>query len=84
VGSRHDPRHDCADGFFHAYWRRPYAYLDPQRRAGISAFAFMAPRCVEEGLARLAADLESGEWERRHRALLALEESDRGYRLLIH
>ncbi len=33
--------HDCADGFFHAYWRRPEAYLDPGVRAGISAFALM-------------------------------------------
>src|SRR4051794_26755110 len=21
--------HDCADGFYHAFWRRPEAYLDP-------------------------------------------------------
>src|SRR5687767_12858898 len=41
--------HDCLDGFFHAYWRRPEAYLDPRVRAGISAFALMDPACVEEG-----------------------------------
>ena len=28
--------HDCRDGFMHAYWRRPHAYLDPEVRAGIS------------------------------------------------
>jgi len=75
--------HDCADGFLHAYWRRPHAYLDPQVRAGISAFAQMDEKCVEEGLARLAEDLESGEWHRRHADLLELDEIDRGYRLLI-
>ena len=36
------------------------------------------------GVARLAADLESGAWERRHADLLDLEELDLGYRLLIH
>jgi SAM-dependent methyltransferase len=75
--------HDCRDGFFHAYWRRPHAYLDPQVRAGISAFAQMDAECLEEGLDRLAADLESGEWERRHTDLLELDELDRGYRLLV-
>jgi SAM-dependent methyltransferase len=86
-GARVEPvpvPHDCTDGFFHAYWRRPHAYLDPQVRAGISAFAQMDGTCVEEGLARLRADLESGEWERRHADLLELEEIDRGYRLLVH
>ncbi len=76
--------HDCLDGFFHAYWRRPEAYLDPQVRAGISAFALMDPACVEDGLARLAADLESGAWRRRHADLLRLDELDGGYRLVIH
>jgi hypothetical protein len=31
--------------------------------------------CVEKGVARLAADLESGEWERRHADLLGLDDS---------
>ena len=86
-GARVEPvaiPHDCLDGFFHAYWRRPHAYLDPGVRAGISAFALMDPACVEEGLARLARDLETGEWERRHADLLELTELDGGYRLLVH
>jgi hypothetical protein len=76
--------HDCLDGFFHAYWRRPHAYLDPQVRSGISVFAQLDPDCVEEGVARLAADLESGAWQRRHADLLELDELDGGYRLLVH
>jgi SAM-dependent methyltransferase len=86
-GARVEPvpiPHDCTDGFMHAYWRRPRAYLDPAVRASISSFALMDERCREDGLARLAEDLESGEWERRHADLLQLEEIDRGYRLLIH
>ena len=31
--------HDCVDGFFGAFWRRPAAYLDPAVRAGNSNFA---------------------------------------------
>jgi hypothetical protein len=76
--------HDCRDGFYHAYWRRPEAYLDPAVRAGISVFALMDQACLEAGLARLARDLESGEWERRNADLLELDELDGGYRLVIH
>jgi SAM-dependent methyltransferase len=76
--------HDCLDGFFHAYWRRPRAYLDARVREGISAFALMDERCVEDGLTRLAGDLDSGEWARRNAELLELEELDGGYRLVIH
>ena len=75
--------HDCVDGFYHAYWRRPEAYLDPVVREGISAFALMDPACVEDGLARLARDLESGSWERRNGELWELDELDCGYRLVI-
>jgi SAM-dependent methyltransferase len=72
--------HDCRDGFFHAWWRRPQAYLDPQVRAGISVFSKFD---ATKGLALLAADLESGEWERRNGHLLELDELDLGYRLLL-
>jgi SAM-dependent methyltransferase len=76
--------HDCVDGFMGAYWRRPHAYLDPRVRASISACALMDGACLEEGMARLEADLHSGAWERRYADLLKLEELDLGYRLLIH
>ena len=73
---------DCRDGFFSAFWRRPEAYLDPAVRAGISTMARREDE-LAEGLARLRADLESGEWARRHADLLDLEEMDLGYRLLV-
>ena len=76
--------HDCVDGFFHAYWRRPEAYLNKRVRAGISVFARIDAASVEEGVERLRRDLESGEWERRNGDLLALEEIDAGYRLVIN
>ena len=75
--------HDCRDGFLHAYWRRPYAYLDSAVRAGISVFAQLDAAVVEDGVERLRRDLESGEWERRNADLLDLEEVDAGYRLVV-
>ena len=73
--------HDCSDGFLYAYWRRPNAYLDPRIRSGSSAFWALGN--VEPGLARLKQDLETGEWERRYAELLALDEYDAGYRLVL-
>jgi SAM-dependent methyltransferase len=74
--------HDCTDGFLGAWWRRPEAYLDPVVRAGISALAPLEDR-IGPGLARLAEDLRTGAWQRRHAELLALEELDVGYRLVV-
>ena len=73
--------HDCSDGFLYAYWRRPGAYLDPRIRSGSSSFWAIGD--AEAGLGRLAGDLESGEWQRRHAELLAREECDLGYRLVM-
>jgi SAM-dependent methyltransferase len=74
---------DCRDGFYHAYWRRPDAYLDPRVREGISVFHRLDPADVEDAVARLSADLESAEWQRRNADLLDLDEADFGYRLLV-
>jgi SAM-dependent methyltransferase len=75
--------HDCSDGFMGAYWRRPERYLDPAVRPGISTFNLIEAAALERGLARLAADLESGEWRRGYGELLELDELDLGYRLWI-
>jgi hypothetical protein len=73
--------HDCVDGFFAAFWRRPEAYLDPRVRAGMSNLSQLgAP--VDRAIAALRADLESGAWHERNRDLLEVEELDLGYRLL--
>lgn len=73
--------HDCVDGFLYAYWRRPEAYFDPLVRSGSSSF--WAIQDVQSGLARLKQDLETGEWHRRHADLLARDEYDAGYRLVV-
>ena len=86
VGARHiEPvpiPHDCRDGFFTAYWRRPHAYLDPEVRAGISVFRLLPPEEVDDAMARLARDLDSGEWHRRNAEILDLDALDLGYRLV--
>ena len=75
--------HDCRDGFLHAFWRRPHAYLDPVIRAGISVFARLDPAVVAEALERLRRDLDEGTWHARNRDILDLSELDLGYRLLV-
>ena len=72
---------DCSDGFLGAYWRRPYAYLDPTVRASISSFWAIGD--VTEELARLKDDLDSGAWARRYSHLEAMDEIDLGYRLVV-
>lgn len=75
--------HDCVDGFFGAYWRRPTSYLDPAVRAGISGLALLDPPVVSRAVERLGADLESGAWARRYADLVDLPELDLGYRLVV-
>lgn len=75
--------HDCVDGFCHAWWRRPQAYLDHRVRAGISGIARLPSEVVDRGMAQLEADLASGAWHRAHQDLLAREEIDAGYRIVV-
>jgi SAM-dependent methyltransferase len=75
--------HDCTDGFLHAYWRRPEAYLDPVVRANISLFALMDETAVAAFVSALQADLRSGAWERRNGHVRDLTELDCGYRLIV-
>ena len=75
--------HDCADGFFLAYWRRPEALLDPVVRDGISVFHRLGEDVSAAAMDRLRDDLDSGAWRERHRDLLDLEELDLGLRLVV-
>ncbi len=74
---------DCIDGFCHAWWRRPEAYLDPRVRAGISVIARLPADEVRAGMERLAHDLATGGWQDRHGDLLDLDQIDAGYRLVV-
>ena len=75
--------HGCVDGFFSAHWARPEAYLDPAVREVVSVFQRLPVAVVDAAMARLADDLASGEWDRRHGALRGLGEFDAGFRLIV-
>jgi SAM-dependent methyltransferase len=85
-GARIEPvpvPHDCRDGFFMAFWRRPEAYLDAKVRANISVFAQLDANAVARAVAALRADLDSGAWAQRNADLLERDELDLGFRLLV-
>jgi SAM-dependent methyltransferase len=73
--------HDCVDGFLGVYWRRPRAYSSASVRSAISTFSKLGD--VARGLARLEADLDSGEWNRRYGEVVSRRTLDLGYRLVI-
>jgi hypothetical protein len=75
--------HNCLDGFYAAYWRRPTAYLQAEVRAGISVFARLDRDEVDQALRALRDDLETGTWQRRHGALHNLGELDLEYRVVV-
>jgi SAM-dependent methyltransferase len=75
--------HDCRDGFYQAYWRRPRAYLSPEIRDRISAFRRLSRHDVDEAIQRLADDLETGTWLDRHQGLMTKDEADVGLRVVI-
>lgn len=75
--------HDCVDGFGVAFWSRPEAYLEPEVQAGMSWLALLPEAVRRRGAARLADDLDSGAWERRHGHLRNRDTYDGGYRIAI-
>jgi hypothetical protein len=86
IGGRTEPvpvPWDCVDGFYHAYWRRPEAYLDEHFRRGISVWARVGPDVEQRAVRSLRADLASGRWAERNRDLADLEAAELGDCLLI-
>jgi SAM-dependent methyltransferase len=75
--------HDCRDGFFQAYWRRPEAYLEPRVREGISVFHTLPAAEVGAAIEQLQRDLDDGSWDARNAALRALTELDVGLRIVV-
>ena len=68
---------DCADGFCVALWGRPEAHLDPRVRQASSTWHRLPATATERALRDLEADLESGEWDRRHGDLRAARRARR-------
>jgi SAM-dependent methyltransferase len=74
---------DCSDGFFHAYWRRPEAYLDDLVRRNTSVWARVGPAIEARAVTALDADLASGRWHERNAELLTRSAVDLGARILV-
>jgi SAM-dependent methyltransferase len=86
IGARTEPvlvPWDCADGFYHAFWRRPEAYLDEHVRRGMSIWARVGPDAEQRAVHSLRDDLASGRWAERNRNLVNLDAAELGLRLLI-
>jgi SAM-dependent methyltransferase len=86
IGARTEPvlvPWNCADGFYHAFWRRPEAYLDEDVRRGMSIWARVGPDAEQRAVHSLCDDLASGRWAERNRDLVDLDVAEFGLRLLI-
>jgi SAM-dependent methyltransferase len=56
---------DCVDGFQEAFYGRPEAFLDKEIRKAQSAWGFLSEEQQEILVGRLAADLQSGNWDKK-------------------
>lgn len=73
---------DLIDHFAAAGWARPEIYLDNDYRSGISSFASVDKKVVENGLRKLEEDLASGRWDEKFGKLRNQSSFDIGYRLV--
>jgi len=74
---------DCTDGFVESWWKRPEVMLDPVVRASQSIWKRLPHGVEERMIARLCADLKSGEWERNYGYLRAQNSYDGSLALVI-
>lgn len=74
--------HDLIDMFAAAGWRRPELYLDPEVRAGMSAFALSDRDAIAKGISRLQTDLNNGLWNTKYGEIKKFNSIDVGYRFL--
>ena len=73
---------DLSDSFAAVGWARPELYLNSDIRNGISSFANIADNELNQGLADLYKDLETGVWDRKYGHLRQQEQYDVGYRFV--
>jgi len=74
---------NCTDGFCHAWWRRPAAYLEPSVRGAISGIVRLPTSYVAGAMFKLENDLTNGGWSDRHGDLLGRDRIDAGYRVVV-
>jgi SAM-dependent methyltransferase len=74
---------DCEDHFFAALWARPELLFDDGIVRPMWVWQGISEEARQAGRKRLAADLESGAWERRYGHLRRRPELDVGLRLVV-
>lgn len=74
---------DLSDSFAASAWHQPELCLDPVFRGCNSCFVLADQQAVEDGLAHLKRDLDSGAWDYRWGHLREMECADLGFRFLI-
>jgi SAM-dependent methyltransferase len=74
---------DCTDLFFAACWARPELLFDDEVVRPMWVWQSISEESRRTGRERLAADLESGAWEKRHGRLREQDELDVGLRLVV-
>ena len=74
--------HDCTDRFMAALWARPEAYLDARIRSATSAWHQVPSQVVDQALATLRHDLDSGRWDERYGQLRHTPTLDIGLRIV--
>ncbi len=74
---------DCEDHFFAALWARPELLFDDDMVKPMWVWQGIPEEARQAGRKRLAADLESGDWDRRYGHLLRQSELDVGLRLVV-
>ncbi len=73
----------CLDGFQEAFYGRPEAFLDKQIREAQSAWGFLPEGLEEVYVTALAADLKSGEWDRKYGSHRTMPEFTGALRLIV-
>lgn len=74
---------DCEDHFFAALWARPELLFDEDVVRPMWVWQNISEEAKRKGRKRLAADLESGAWERHYGHLREKSELDVGLRLIV-
>ncbi|EDX82393.1 Methyltransferase domain family [Synechococcus sp. PCC 7335] len=74
--------YDLSDSFAAVGWGRPELYLDNSIRNGISSFAKLSDRELEQGLSKLRKDVGTGLWDERNGHLRKQSQYDAGYQFL--
>lgn len=73
---------DITDGFAAAAWQQPKRYLNAEYRENISSFSKAEPDIVARGVQKLADDLDTRDWEKRHGNVIHIPVYDSGYRFI--